>query len=74
MNEVNNNRHYRRNHGYYANPETIDTKPAIFDSHFYFLTLPRRWECAFSCHPLNQRVSDVVVVKRSGQSLSGQVI
>ena len=42
MGEVSDNGYHRGNHGHDANPETADTKPAIFDSHFYFLTLPRR--------------------------------
>jgi hypothetical protein len=32
----------RGNHGHDANPETAYATPAIFDSHSYFLTLPRR--------------------------------
>jgi hypothetical protein len=42
MDEENNNGDDRSNHGHDTNPETAHTKPAICDSHFYFLTLPRR--------------------------------
>jgi hypothetical protein len=39
MCEKDDNRYDRGNHGYDANPETAHAKPAIFDSHLYFLTL-----------------------------------
>jgi hypothetical protein len=42
MSEVSDNGYHRSNHGHDTNPETAHAKPAIFDSHFYFLTLPRR--------------------------------
>jgi hypothetical protein len=42
MSEVSDNGYHRGNHRHDTNPETAHTKPAIFDSHFYFLTLPRR--------------------------------
>jgi hypothetical protein len=42
MSEVSDNGYHRSNHGHDANPETAHAKPAIFDSHFYVLTLPRR--------------------------------
>jgi hypothetical protein len=42
MSEVNDYGYHRGNHGHDTNPETAYTKPAIFDSHFYILTLPRR--------------------------------
>jgi hypothetical protein len=40
MSKENNDRYHRGNHGHDTNPETAHTKPAIFDSHFYILTLP----------------------------------
>ena len=42
MSEVSDNGYHCGNHGHDTNPETAHTKPAVFDSHFYFLTLPRR--------------------------------
>ena len=42
MSKVSDNGYHCGNHGYDTNPETAHTKPAVFDSHFYFLTLPRR--------------------------------
>ncbi len=51
MSEVSDNRYHCGNHGYHTNPETAHTKPAIFDSHFYFMTLPRRLviQCNAAC-------------------------
>ena len=42
MGEVSDYGYHRGNHGHDTNPETARTKPAVFDGHFYFLTLPRR--------------------------------
>jgi hypothetical protein len=42
MSEVNDNGYHSGNHGHDTDPETAHTKPAVFDGHFYFLTLPRR--------------------------------
>ena len=42
MGEVCDNGYDRSNHGHDTNPETAHAKPAVFDSHFYFLTLPSR--------------------------------
>jgi hypothetical protein len=45
MGEEDNNRYHRRNHGYHANPETADTKGAVFNDHFDLLPLLRRLVC-----------------------------
>ena len=51
MSEVSDKWYHRGNHGHDTNPETAHTKPAVFDSHFYFLTLPRRLviQCVAAC-------------------------
>jgi len=51
MSEVRDNGCHCGNHGNNTNPETAHAKPAIFDSHFYLLALPRRLviQCVAAC-------------------------